>query len=95
MLVQPLQPHLSKIPSIFHIHEIPIGSKLYTKFLTKIFNLFSSKIIVVSNSTRDFWIKKGVVHNKILVINNGFNFDFSSIKKIKLTIKLCLLVYLE
>ncbi len=72
---------LSNIPSIFHVHEIPDGSNLYAKFLTKIFNLFSKKIIAVSNSTRDFWIKKGVVHNKILVINNGFNFDFSSTKK--------------
>jgi glycosyltransferase involved in cell wall biosynthesis len=72
---------LTKTPSIFHIHEIPVGSNLYTKFLTKIFNLFSEKIIAVSNSTRDFWIKKGVVHNKIMVINNGFNFDFSTIKK--------------
>ncbi len=74
--------YLSKVPSIFHIHEIPFGSKLYTKFLTNIFNLFSNKIIAVSNSTRDFWIKKGVVRNKITVINNGFNFDFSSTKKI-------------
>ena len=73
--------YLSKVPSIFHIHEIPFGSKLYTKFLTNIFNLLSDKIIAVSNSTRDFWIKKGVVHNKIIVINNGFNFDFSSTKK--------------
>lgn len=72
---------LSNIPSIFHVHEIPDGSNLYAKFLTKIFNLFSKKIIAVSNSTRDFWIKKGIVHNKILVINNGFNFDFSSTKK--------------
>lgn len=72
---------LTKTPSIFHIHEIPVGSNLYTKFLTKLFNLFSEKIIAVSNSTREFWIKKGVVHNKIIVINNGFNFDFSSIKK--------------
>jgi glycosyltransferase involved in cell wall biosynthesis len=76
-----LAAELTKTPSIFHIHEIPVGSNLYTKFLTKIFNLFSEKIIAVSNSTRDFWIKKGVVNNKIMVINNGFNFDFSSIKK--------------
>ena len=76
-----LAAQLTKTPSIFHIHEIPYGCNLYTKFLTKIFNLFSEKIIAVSNSTRDFWIKQGVVHNKIMVINNGFNFDFSSIKK--------------
>ncbi len=74
--------YLTKVPSIFHIHEIPFGSKLYTKFLTNIFNLFCDKIIAVSNSTRDFWIKKGLVHNKIIVINNGFSFDFSSTKKI-------------
>lgn len=73
--------YLKKIPSIFHVHEIPFGSNLYTKFLTKIFNMFSKKIIVVSNSTRNFWIKRGVMKNKITVINNGFNFDFSSTKK--------------
>ena len=72
---------LSKIPSIFHVHEIPFGSNLYTKFLIKIFNLFSKKIIVVSDSTRDFWIQKGVLNNKIKVINNGFDFDFSTNKK--------------
>tara|TARA_Y200000002_G_scaffold382842_1_gene401625 strand:- start:7184 stop:8314 length:1131 start_codon:yes stop_codon:yes gene_type:complete len=72
---------LSKIPSIFHVHEIPFGSNLYTKFLIKIFNLFSKKIIAVSHSTRDFWIQKGVIKNKIKVINNGFDFDFSTNKK--------------
>ena len=74
--------YLKNIPSIFHVHEMPYGSNLYTKFLTKIFNLFSNKIITVSNSTRDFWLKKGVIHDKITMINNGFNFDFSSTKKI-------------
>ena len=73
--------YLKNIPSIFHVHEIPYGYNLYTKFLTKIFNLFSKKIIAVSNSTRDFWIKRGVIYSKITVINNGFNFDFSTIKK--------------
>ena len=72
---------LTKKPSIFHVHEIPFGSNLYTKFLIKIFNKFSKKIIVVSNSTRDFWIQKGLLKDKIKVINNGFNFDFSTIKK--------------
>ena len=72
---------LSNIPSIFHVHEIPYGSNLYTEFLTKIFNLFSKKIIAVSNSTRDFWINKGVINSKITVINNGFNFHFSTSKK--------------
>ena len=73
--------YLKKIPSIFHVHEIPYGSNLYTIFLTKVFNFFSKKIIVVSNSTRDFWIKKGVTKNKIKVINNGFKFQFSPSKK--------------
>ncbi len=68
--------YLYKIPTIYHIHEIPIGSKYYTKFLTKIFNFFSSKIIAVSNETRDFWIKKGVFKSKINVIYNGFDFNF-------------------
>ena len=73
--------YLNKIPTIYHIHEIPIGSKYYTKFLIKIFNLFSRKIIAVSDSTRDFWIHKGVINNKIKVINNGFDFNFSKNKK--------------
>ncbi len=74
--------YFSKIPSIFHIHEIPFASKLYVKFITVILNLFSRKIIAVSNSTRDFWISKGVLQKKIQVINNGFNFKFSKKKKI-------------
>ena len=44
---------LTKKPSIFHVHEIPYGSTLYTKFLTKFSTCFSEKIIAVSNS-RDF-----------------------------------------
>ena len=46
------------------------------KFLTKIFNFFPSKIIAVSNATKDFWIKKGVIKTKINVIHNGFDFNF-------------------
>ena len=68
--------YLSKIPTIYHIHEIPIGSNYYTKFLTNIFNFFSSKIIAVSNATKDYWIKKGVYKSKINVIHNGFDFNF-------------------
>ena len=83
IIVSPtLAAQLTKTPSIFHIHEIPYGSNLYTKFLTKIFNVFSEKIIAVSNSTKDFWLKKGVINNKIKVINNGFNFIFSTTKEI-------------
>ena len=35
---------LSGKPSIFHVHEIPISSKLYTKFLAFFFNIFSTNI---------------------------------------------------
>ena len=71
-----LAAYLTKIPNLYHIHEIPTGSNLYTSFLVKIFNIFPSKIIAVSNSTRDFWLKKGIVKSKIDVIQNGFNFVF-------------------
>jgi glycosyltransferase involved in cell wall biosynthesis len=74
--------YLKNIPSVFHVHEVPSSSKLYTKFLTKIFNLFSKEIITVSNFTRDFWLSNGVLNNKVKVINNGFNFDFSTVKKL-------------
>ena len=73
---------LTKKPSIFHVHEIPYGSNLYTKFLTKLFNIFSNKIIAVSNFTRDFWLKNGVNKSKINVIHNGFNFNFLDKKKL-------------
>ncbi len=74
--------YLKNIPSVFHVHEVPSSSKLYTKFLTKIFNFFSEEIITVSNFTRDFWLDNGVLNKKVKVINNGFNFDFSTTKKI-------------
>lgn len=74
--------YLKNIPSVFHVHEVPSSSKLYTKFLTKIFNFFSKKIITVSHFTRDFWLSNGVLNKKVKVINNGFNFDFSNVKKI-------------
>ncbi len=74
--------YLKNIPSIYHIHEIPFGSNLYIKFLTTVFNLFSKEIITVSNCTKDFWIQKGVLNKKMEVINNGFNFIFSTTKEI-------------
>ena len=71
-----------KIPSIFHVHEIPFGSKIYVRFLINIFNRFSAKIIAVSASTREFWITKGVDKDKIIVVHNGFDYNFSLIKKL-------------
>ena len=73
---------LSKIPSLFHVHEIPISSKLYTKFLVTFFNIFSFKVISVSNSVRNYWTDNGLVKEKIKTIYNGFNFNFQTKKKL-------------
>ena len=73
---------LCSIPSIFHVHEIPISSKLYTKFLVIFFNIFSKKVISVSNSVRNYWIDNGLFKEKIITIYNGFNFNFSTVKNL-------------
>ncbi len=74
--------YISKIPSIYHIHEIPTGSRLYLKFLIKILNKYSNKAIAVSYAVKEFWTRNGVSKDKIIVIYNGYDFDFGS-KKIK------------
>jgi len=73
---------LCTIPSIFHVHEIPISSKLYTRFLAAFFNIFSSKVISVSNAVSNYWIDNGVLKEKIIKIYNGFNFKFKTKKKL-------------
>ena len=73
---------LSGIPSIFHIHEIPVSSKLYTKFLVAFFNIFSNKVISVSNAVSNYWIDNGLLKEKIIKIYNGFNFNFSKEKNL-------------
>jgi glycosyltransferase involved in cell wall biosynthesis len=73
---------LSGIPSIFHVHEIPDSSKLYTKFLAIFFNIFSNKVISVSNSVRNYWIDNGLMKEKIKTIYNGFNFNFQTKEKL-------------
>ena len=73
---------LSGIPSIFHVHEIPVSSKLYTRFLVTFFNIFSSKVISVSNAVSNFWIDNGVLKEKIIKIYNGFNFNFNTEKNL-------------
>ena len=75
-----LSAKFKKIPCFFHVHEIPISSKLYSKFLALTFNYFSSKIITVSNSVRDYWIENGSFPEKIKTIYNGFKFNFKSKK---------------
>jgi len=74
--------NLSGIPSIFHIHEIPISSKLYTRFMVTFFNIFSSKVISVSNAVSNYWIDNGLLKEKIIKIYNGFNFNFITEKNL-------------
>ncbi len=76
----------NKIPSLFHIHEIPVGNKFYEKFSGKMINKYSNRIIVVSNSVRNHWIKY-VNEYKIERIYNGIIFKknefFKKIEKNK------------
>ncbi len=76
-----LAAYLSKIPIIYHIHEIPASSKIYTKFLVNFFTLFSNKIISVSDSVKNYWISNGLSEDKITTIYNGFKFNFKSRNK--------------
>ena len=64
----------NKIPSLFHIHEIPVGNKFYELFSGKMINKYSNRIIAVSNSVRTHWIKN-VNENKIEIIYNGIVFE--------------------
>ena len=71
---------LSKIPSIFHIHEIPNRNPIYSRFITIFLNIFTREIICVSKSVYDFWIKKGLKRDKVKIIYNGFNIKKSKSK---------------
>ena len=62
------------IPSLFHIHEIPTGNKLYEFFSGKIVNRYSSKILTVSNSVKKHWLKY-IDDKKIERIYNGIIFS--------------------
>ena len=68
------------IPSIFHIHEIPNGNSIYSRFITVFLNVFPREITCVSKSVYDFWILKGLKKNKVKVIYNGFNIKKSKSK---------------
>ena len=72
----------NSIPSLFHIHEIPTGNKLYEFFSGKIINRISSKVLTVSNSVKNHWLKN-IDENKIERIYNGIVF-----KKIDSLIKI-------
>jgi glycosyltransferase involved in cell wall biosynthesis len=58
------------VSSIFHIHEIPTGNRLYEFFSGKIINRYSSKVLTVSNSVKKYWLKN-INENKIKRIYNG------------------------
>ena len=60
--------------NLIHVHEIPAKSKIYSKFLVIFFNLFCDKFICVSKSVTEFWLKKGIIKNKLKTITNGFIF---------------------
>ena len=64
----------NKIPSLFHVHEIPIGNKFYELFSGKMINKYSNKIIAVSNSVRNHWIRY-INEYKIKRIYNGIIFQ--------------------
>ena len=68
------------IPSIFHIHEIPNGNPLYSRFITAFLNIFPKEIICVSKSVYDFWIINGLKKYKAKIIYNGFNIKKSKSK---------------
>jgi glycosyltransferase involved in cell wall biosynthesis len=62
------------VPSIFHIHEIPTGNKLYEFLSGKIINRYSNKILTVSNSVKQHWLKY-IDAKKIERIYNGIIFS--------------------
>ena len=62
------------VSSIFHIHEIPTGNKLYEFLSGKIVNRCSSKVLTVSNSVKKHWIKY-IDDKKIARIYNGIIFS--------------------
>ena len=62
------------VPSVFHIHEIPTGNKLYEFLSGKIINWYSSKVLTVSNSVKKHWLKY-IDDKKIERIYNGIIFS--------------------
>ena len=61
------------VPSLFHVHEIPTGNKLYEFLSGKIVNRYSSKVLTVSNSVKKHWLKY-IDDKKITTIYNGIVF---------------------
>ncbi len=63
----------NSIPSLFHIHEIPTGNWLYGIFSGKIINRISNKVLTVSNSVKNHWLKN-IDELKIERVYNGILF---------------------
>ena len=61
------------IPSLFHVHEIPTGNKLYEIFSGKIINRISNKVLTVSNSVKNHWLKN-INEHKIERVYNGIEY---------------------
>jgi len=61
------------VPSLFHVHEIPTGNKLYEFFSGKIINRISNKVLTVSESVKKHWLKY-IQGKKIIRIYNGIVF---------------------
>jgi len=72
----------NSIPSLFHIHEVPTGNCLYEIFSGKIINRISHKVLAVSNSVKNHWLKN-IDEYKIERIYNGIEY-----KKMDSVIKL-------
>ncbi len=68
--------------SIYHIHEIPNSSSIYSTFIVNFLNYFADDIVAVSKSVNEFWQHNGISSNKIKVIYNGFKFSLKPEKKI-------------
>ena len=62
------------VPSLFHVHEIPTGNKLYEFLSGKIINRYSNKVLTVSNSVKKHWLKY-IDDKKIERIYNGIIFS--------------------
>jgi len=62
------------IASLYHVHEIPTGNKLYEFFSGKIINRISSKVLTVSESVNKHWLKY-IDDKKIERIYNGIIFS--------------------
>jgi len=64
----------NNIPSLFHIHEIPMGNKLYEFLSGKMINKYSNRVLTVSESVKKHWVKY-IDSNKIYRIYNGIVFE--------------------